>query len=165
MQRDSSVPAAETALTPARDAAAPPQPPQPAYRPFWSGLPPHRLKRVLACIETRLVERIHVADLAREANMSVFHFSRMFKRATGHSPHQYVTLQRIDRARQLLVATSMPIAEIARAVGFKTQAHFTGVFAQHAGTTPRAYRLAHPDFTAVASQATAVANRRRDGSS
>lgn len=146
MERDSSVPAAETALTPARDSPAQLQPPRPA--PLWSGLAPHRLKRVLTCIEARLAERIHVCDLAREANMSAFHFSRMFKRATGHSPHQYVTVQRIERAKQLLATTSTPIGEIARAVGFKTQAHFTGVFAQHAGTTPKAYRKAHLRFGA-----------------
>jgi len=151
MQRDSSVPAAETALAPAGDASA--QSPQPAPTPPWSGLAPHRLKRVLACIEARLAERIHVTDLAREANMSPFHFSRMFKRATGRSPHQYVTLQRVERARQLLAATSMPIAEVARSVGFRTQAHFTGVFAQHAGTTPRAFRIMHARATGPARQA------------
>lgn len=141
MQRDSSVPAAETAYA-APDASAPPRR-QPDHRPTWNGLAPHRLKRVLACIEARLVERIHVADLAGEAHMSVFHFSRMFRRATGHSPHQYVILQRIERAKQFLATTSMPIGEVARAVGFKTQAHFTGVFAQHAGTTPKAFRMTH----------------------
>ena len=151
MQPDSSVPAAETALAPGDATAQAPQPADPSVP--WSGLAPHRLKRVLACIEARLAERIHVTDLAREANMSPFHFSRMFKRATGHSPHQYVTLQRVERARQLLAATSMPIAEIARSVGFRTQAHFTGVFAQHAGTTPRAFRIMHVRFTGPARQA------------
>ena len=151
MQRDPSVPAAEAALTPASDASAQqpqPQPPLLANRALWSGLAPHRLKRVHACIEARLVERIHVADLAREANMSVFHFSRMFKRATGQSPHQYVTLQRVERAKQLLATTTMPIGQIARAVGFKTQAHFTGVFARHAGATPKAFRMTHLRFGA-----------------
>ena len=155
MQRDSSVPAAETANSPACDAPAS----QPARHPLWSGLPPHRLKRVLACVESRLAERIHVADLAREANMSVFHFSRMFKRATGHSPHQYMTRHRIERAKQLLATTSMPIGEIARAVGFKTQAHFTGVFAQHAGTTPRAFRMTHPRYAPAEPRAGAEARQ------
>jgi AraC family transcriptional regulator len=109
----------------------------------WRGLAPHRLNRVLACIEARLAERIQVCELAREIPMSLFHFARMFKRATGHSPHRYVTLRRMERAKELLAATSMPIAEVARTVGFKTQAHFTGVFSQHVGTTPKAYRLGH----------------------
>lgn len=161
MQRDSSVPAVETANNPACDA---PAPPRPARHPLWSGVPPHRLKRVLACIEARLAGRIPVADLAREANMSVFHFSRMFKRSTGHSPHQYVTLQRIERARQMLATTSVPIGEIARAVGFKTQAHFTGVFAQHAGTTPRAFRMTHPHYAHAEPRAAAQAQARHDAS-
>jgi AraC family transcriptional regulator len=159
MEPDSTVPPA--AIDPAAHQASSAQSPQ-AGGARWQGLAPHRLKRVLACIDARLSERIHVGDLAREANMSVFHFSRMFKRATGHSPHQYVTLRRIERARHLLAATSLPIAQIARQVGFRTQPHFTGVFAQHAGSTPKAYRMAHVPFGAVAADAARPGNDGRD---
>ena len=124
--------------------------PGPALR---SSISPHQLRRVLTCIESRISEPLRIRHLAQEAEMSPFHFSRMFKRATGRSPHQYVTLQRVERARQLLAATSMPIAEVARSVGFRTQAHFTGVFAQHAGTTPRAFRIMHARATGPARQA------------
>jgi transcriptional regulator GlxA family with amidase domain len=108
----------------------------------WAGLAPHRLKRVLACIEMRLAEPIQVCELAQEVHMSPFHFTRMFKLATGHSPHKYITLQRVERAKQLLATSDMPIAAIAAAVGYQTQAHFTGVFARHAGTTPKVFRVA-----------------------
>ena len=107
----------------------------------WQGIPPNRLRRVLTCIESRLSERIQVAELAAAASMSAFHFSRMFKRATGYSPHQYVILQRMARARELLATTTAPIAEVARLAGYTTQAHFTGAFARHAGVTPHAYRM------------------------
>lgn len=115
---------------------------QPVQR-GWAGLAPHRLKRVLGCIEARLAEPIQVAELAREAHMSPFHFTRMFKLATGHAPHQYLTLRRMERARELLATTDMPIAAITAAVGYQTQAHFTGVFARHAGATPKVYRVRH----------------------
>ena len=160
MQPDSSVPPGATDAAATQDSSA--RSPEAVSTAPWQGLAPHRLKRVLACIDARLAESIHVHDLAREANMSVFHFSRMFKRATGHSPHQYVTLQRVDRARHLLTATSLPIAEIARQVGFRTQPHFTGVFAQHAGTTPKAYRTAHARFDAAAPHAAAAAGAASD---
>jgi len=109
----------------------------------WAGLAPHRLKRVLGCIEARLAEPVQVSELASEVHMSAFHFTRMFKLATGHAPHKYLTLRRMERARELLATSDMPIAAIAAAVGYQTQAHFTGVFARHSGTTPKVYRVRH----------------------
>ena len=112
------------------------QPPRPR-----SGLAPHRLQRVLACIESRLAEPIQVRELADEIHMSPFHFARMFKLSTGHAPHAYITRQRMDRARSLLATTQLPLLEVASRVGYQTQAHFTGVFHRYVGTTPRVYRL------------------------
>ena len=142
--------------TPAPASQAPQQAPRPIESPGlnegaslptaqrgWAGLAPHRLRRVLGCIETRLAEPIQVAELAREVHMSPFHFTRMFKLATGYAPHQYLTLRRMERARELLATSDLPIAAIAAAVGYQTQAHFTGVFARHAGTTPKVYRVSH----------------------
>ena len=129
--------------TPPHDAPrmpAPPAAPALAQLP-WSGLAPHRLRRVLACIEARLAEPIQVCELAEEVHMSPFHFTRMFKLATGHSPHKFITLKRVERAKELLATSDLPIAAIATAVGYQTQAHFTGVFSRHAGTTPKVYRV------------------------
>jgi AraC family transcriptional regulator len=64
----------------------------------------------------------------------------MFKIATGHSPHRYMVIQRIERAKTLLATSNMTIGQVANAVGFRTQAHFTGVFRQIAGTTPGNFR-------------------------
>jgi transcriptional regulator GlxA family with amidase domain len=127
----------------------------------WSGLAPHRLKRVLACIDLRLAEPIQVCELAEEVHMSPFHFTRMFKLATGHSPHKYITLQRVERAKQLLATSDMAIAAIAAAVGYQTQAHFTGVFARHAGTTPKVFRVAQRAGSALRPQAPAQSTQPR----
>jgi AraC family transcriptional regulator len=107
------------------------------------GLSPNRLKKVLALIEQRLAEPLQVADLAREVHMSPFHFARMFKHTTGQPPHVYLTAARMDRARELLAETRLPLAEVALRTGFQTQAHFTGVFHEKVGMTPRQYRLRH----------------------
>ena len=107
------------------------------------GLAPHRLQRVLSCIEARLAERVQVRELADEIHMSPFHFARMFKLATGLAPHAYITRQRMGRARELLATTELPLLEVAARVGYQTQAHFTGVFHRYVGTTPRVYRLQH----------------------
>ena len=102
---------------------------------------PQQLRRVLECIESRIAEPLRIRHLAQEAAMSPFHFSRMFKRATGQSPHQYLTLQRIEKAKLLLAASDLPIVAVASAVGYLTQAHFTSSFGRYAGMTPKAYRM------------------------
>jgi AraC family transcriptional regulator len=104
-------------------------------------LAPERLERVLALIEEKLAEAIQVRDLAVCACMSPYHFARLFKQATGQAPHLYITWQRMDRAKVLLAQSDLPLAQVARRVGYHTQAHFTGVFHARVGTTPRAYRV------------------------
>ena len=121
---------------------------RPAKRGAGSGLSPDRLARAVQLIEESLGDSLHVDDLARHVHMSPFHFARMFKISTGHSPHFYITTRRVERAKELLENTSMALAEIAQAVGFATQAHFTGVFRSYSGTTPRAYRVRSRDRAA-----------------
>ena len=105
------------------------------------GLAPHRLQRVLACIDARLAERVQVKELADEIHMSPFHFARMFKLAVGQAPHAYITHLRMELAKELLANTLIPLQEVASRVGYQTQAHFTGVFHRFVGTTPRVYRM------------------------
>ena len=109
------------------------------------GLEPAKLSRVLALIDERLEASLAVEDLAAAVHLSPFHFGRMFCRSMGISPHAYITRRRIDRAKLLLAATDQPLAVIAREVGYRNQAHFTRVFHQVAGTTPRRYRVANHD--------------------
>jgi AraC family transcriptional regulator len=73
----------------------------------------------------------------------------MFKEATGVPPHRYITLQRIDHAKRLLTETDLPLVDVAAAVGFQTQGHFTSVFRKHAGLTPRIFRLECPRAAAA----------------
>jgi AraC family transcriptional regulator len=105
------------------------------------GLAPHKLKRVLTLINERLAEAIRVRELASTVHMSPYHFTRMFKQATGQPPHVYITAQRMDQAKHLLGTSELSLVEVAATVGYQTQAHFTGVFHKHVGVTPRAFRL------------------------
>jgi AraC family transcriptional regulator len=72
--------------------------------------------------------------------MSPYHFVRLFKRSSGGPPHRFLIRRRIDEARALLAARTVPIAEVARLVGFRTPSHFTTTFRRIAGMTPSAYR-------------------------
>jgi AraC family transcriptional regulator len=106
-----------------------------------AGLSPHKLSRVQAFINEHFGESIAVRQLAGLVHMSPYHFARMFKKATGQPPHAYITMRRLERARELLVDSELPLVEVAASVGFQTQAHFTEVFHKHTGVTPRAFRL------------------------
>jgi AraC family transcriptional regulator len=106
------------------------------------GLAPTAHRRVLAYMEEHLAATVSLADLATLAGTSVRHFGRAFRATTGHSPHQYLLLQRVERAKSLLADRDLPLADIAQAVGFADQSQFTRTFRRYAGITPAAYRAA-----------------------
>lgn len=109
--------------------------------PARRGLPATKLDQVVSFIEDRLGDGLKLHELAATVRMSQFHFARKFRLSTGQSPHAYLTLRRMERARRLLRETEMPLARVAREVGYQTQAHFTGVFRRYVGLTPRTFRV------------------------
>ncbi len=108
---------------------------------FAGGLSGQKLRRVMALIADDYESDLSLADLAREAGMSTFHFAREFKRTTGSTPHQYLIKFRIDRAKSLLSESEMPLVEVSSRSGFSHQSHFTRLFRKLTGTTPQSYRL------------------------
>jgi AraC family transcriptional regulator len=109
-------------------------------RPRVSGLSKWRLKRATEYMAANLGEPICLADIAAATGLSRMHFAAQFRVATGMRPHEYLLQRRIERARELLLASRGPLVEIALDVGFKTQAHFTTVFARLVGETPNVWR-------------------------
>jgi len=99
-----------------------------------------RLQRVLDLIQSRLSETLSLAELAAEACLSPFHFSRLFREATGLSPHQYLLARRIEAAKRLIAEGQISMAEIALDTGFGSQANFSRTFSRVTGCTPRDYR-------------------------
>jgi AraC family transcriptional regulator len=83
---------------------------------------------------------VSIAEVANECGLSRGYFIRAFSRATGRTPHQWLIEQRAQRARQLIEATSMTLAEIAAACGFADQSHLSRVFAKVFGHSPGAWR-------------------------
>jgi AraC family transcriptional regulator len=105
-----------------------------------SALSKWRLKRATEYMAANLAEPISLADIAAAAGLSRMHFAAQFRAATGLRPHEYLLQLRIERAQDLLSTSRLPLVEIAFEVGFKTQAHFTTVFARFVGETPNVWR-------------------------
>ncbi|MFQ3786487.1 helix-turn-helix domain-containing protein [Halomonas sp. A29] len=105
-----------------------------------NALQAYKLRRVIDLMEQRLAESFSLADLAEAAHLSEYHFSRLFKRATGLPPLQYFIRLRMDRARQLLLDTGRSIIDIGMEVGYSSPGHFSQVFRRQVGITPSAYR-------------------------
>lgn len=99
-----------------------------------------RLQAVLAHIRDHLGEDLPVSLLAAKAEVSVAHFRRLFQEAMGTPPHRYVLSTRLERARNLLASTRLPIARIADECGFSSQSHFTACFRTAHASTPAEYR-------------------------
>ena len=101
------------------------------------------LKRVidtLQWIDEAPDAELGVERLAGQAGLSPYHFSRLFREATGLSPHRYVTDRRVQAARHELARDRLSLVEIALEFGFGSQANFTRVFRKAASLTPGQYR-------------------------
>ena len=96
--------------------------------------------RVLRELETRTDEPQTLAELARIAGLSRYHFLRTFKAMTGVTPHQWLLRARLRDAAERLATTREPITEIALEVGFEDLSNFIRTFRAEFGLSPRAYR-------------------------
>ncbi len=99
-----------------------------------------RIQIVLDHVENYMDRPLPLSELAELANTSPYHFSRMFRRATSRSVHQYIIERRLERAKILLADSDASIAQISYDCGFGSQSHMTNVFTKILGTTPGAFR-------------------------
>ncbi len=101
---------------------------QPQIAIYQGGLSDRQLIKVTEFIQDNLNRSIKLEDLATHLGISKFHFSRLFKKSLGISPHQYVMQQRIELAKQLLSKSNLPISDIALECGFSSHAHLGKYF-------------------------------------
>jgi AraC-like DNA-binding protein len=113
----------------------------PPTAPAWPDAAPASLCRARDYIAAHALERIGLAEIAAQADLSPWHFARAFQRRFGLPPHRFQLWMRIDRARHLLAA-GMPGALVAQLTGFADQSHFVRCFKKMVRTTPRRYRAA-----------------------
>lgn len=94
----------------------------------------------IAVMRERLAHPLTLAELADEVHLSVYHFIRVFREATGETPHRYLTRLRIEQARRLLDGTGLTIGQIAERCGFSSPGSLSTAFLAHVGVRPSAYR-------------------------
>ena len=91
-------------------------------------------------INDHLTQDLSLEDLAAQASLSPFYFSRLFKKETGFSPHQYILAARINNAKFLLHSTGESVKSICFTVGFASESSFCTAFKKVTGLTPSDYR-------------------------
>jgi len=108
--------------------------------PRTASIPSWKVRRLIEFIEENLGGDLSLEAISAQVGISPLYLSRTFKTAIGQSPHQYVLGRRIERAKDLLRNTDLPIAEVALSVGFSSQPHLSTWFVRRVGVTPAVYR-------------------------
>ena len=104
----------------------------------------HAMAETAALIESTLTQPHTVASMASAAHMSRRHFFRLFVKAFGTPPTQYILHKRLDRAAELLTNQRLRITEAAFESGFSDSNYFTRQFVKRYGMSPRAFRKLKP---------------------
>ncbi len=102
-----------------------------------------RMQKFLSFIATNFKEELSLEKLASAAFVSKSECLRCFKKALQTTPFKYLNEFRLMKGAELLKTTTLSIAQIANAVGFNQQSHFTACFKEHMGVTPKCYRNEH----------------------
>jgi AraC family transcriptional regulator len=104
-----------------------------------------RIQRAVALVEAKFTDRLSCEEMARAACLSRFHFSRLFSRLMGFSPHEYLVRYRLEHAQKLLSSPEeeRSLADVAAECGFADQAHLARRFRRAYGVSPSAFRREH----------------------
>jgi AraC family transcriptional regulator len=107
-----------------------------------SSLGPRALARAKELLHESISGHVSLASLAEAARLSPRHFARLFARATGRSPHQYLLEIRMEKAKELLERPDARVIDVAAAVGYANPSHFTEAFTRLISVSPSRYRAA-----------------------
>lgn len=94
----------------------------------------------ISYIKARLHEPLDLARLARHVSYSPYHFTRLFKEKTGLAPMYYVSSLRLQKAKELLIGTNLPIRDVGLNVGQQSLGTFTTRFTERVGVSPARFR-------------------------
>jgi AraC family transcriptional regulator len=113
------------------------------------GLLAWQVRKVREYVDAHIAGRVLVLDLSAVVKLSEAHFSRIFKRTFGLSPHAFVLRRRLELAARLMLESTESLTDIALCCGFTDQAHLCNHFRRSMGESPAAWRRARrgePDF-------------------
>ena len=99
-----------------------------------------RIELVISKIETKPAASLNTAVLAGMVGLSPSRFRHLFKQETGTSPAQYLKDFRLRKAETMLRTSFLPVKQIVKRVGIRSNSHFVRDFRKMYGMTPAAYR-------------------------
>lgn len=101
---------------------------------------PRIIEDTISYISTHICEELPLQLLAGRAGLSPFYFTRLFKKETGYTPHNYIIHSRINIAKFYLKSSNYSIKEICFSSGFPTESSFCTTFKKICGMTPGEFR-------------------------
>jgi AraC family transcriptional regulator len=107
---------------------------------FRGGLSSHQMRKATELLEAHLDGNIALQQVAEACDLSLSHFARAFKQTFRRPPYQWLTERRVDRARDLMTNSRLPLADIAARCGFTDQSALNRTFKRFHGVTPGIWR-------------------------
>ena len=101
------------------------------------------VQKLLDYLDRNYARTVSRTDLAESVYLNPDYVSRIFRKATGRTVNAYLTDKRIEKAKELLAGTSLPVNAVAMHVGYSNFAYFTKLFRETTGVTPNEYRKQH----------------------
>ncbi|MDD2422126.1 MAG: AraC family transcriptional regulator [Heliobacteriaceae bacterium] len=98
------------------------------------------INRAISFLRELYNKNYSLEQLAGVANLSPYHFIRVFKAQTGMTPYEYLLTIKLEKARELLDRQDTTITEVCLACGFNNLSHFSTVFKRKFGISPSGYR-------------------------
>lgn len=101
---------------------------------------PQKLLRAREFIRHTYHQPLRLSHISAQANLSPYHFLRLYKRAFSETPHEHLTRLRIERAKTLLKTSDLSVTEVCLEVGFESLSTFSGLFLRYVGLPPSRYK-------------------------
>lgn len=101
---------------------------------------PQLIVQARGYISQHFCEDLSLDRLSHVLGINKYYFVRLFKSSTGYTPNEYIIMERINHAKELLRSTDLTINEVADEVGFHNPGHFINLFKRSLGMTPGMYR-------------------------
>lgn len=98
------------------------------------------ITQIEAYVSDHIYEKLSLAQMSEHMHMNKFYFSKVFHEYFNVSPIQFVIRKKTEFSKRLLCETSKPLEEIAYALGFSDQSHFSRTFRKQCGISPLSYR-------------------------